>query len=157
MSDIPEPNIEAIPAADIIIHNTQDGAFQTESYKVKTIQTVPNDYMITIKKSLIQRIYQKLLKIKKTHFNWDELTLIIFSATSSSAITAAFSYNNIKDDWHVLLFTVLPIIAAASLIFVIMYKIFKFRIGRENIDNILEELKPINDIIQDEEKTDGSE
>ena len=49
MSDIPEPNAESIPVADVQIHSTQNGAIQTESYKVKTVQADVNDYMITNK------------------------------------------------------------------------------------------------------------
>ncbi len=83
--------------------------------------------------------------------------MLFFSSTSSIAITAAFSINSIDTQLYFLLFTLLPIISGGSLIFIIMYKFYKFKIGKEDVEIILEELKPINNAICNEEGENGNE
>lgn len=152
MSDWPDPNIENIPTADVSIHTSESGTYQTESFPIKTLKTNYNDYMVTLKKSLLERIYNKLEEANKIPLSWDEFSIIIFSASSSASLTAALSpIGNIKD-YRVLFFTILPIIAASSIVFTIMFKFYRHKIKNNQISEILLEIKPIHDSIKKNEE-----
>ncbi|MFW5891603.1 MAG: hypothetical protein ACOCUI_05240 [bacterium] len=147
MSDIPEPNVETLPTADITISEQKDGVYQTEIYQIKKIMQNENDFMVTLKSSIIVKIYSKLKKMERIKIQWDEIALVIFSASSSASITAALSKPNDIQDWLPLFYTIFPIIASVSIVFAVMYKIFFKKEKQNYIEQLIEEIEPIKEEI----------
>jgi len=51
--NMPKPNVQSVPTADVLINYGPTGPIQTESYPIHPQLYDPEDYMITIKKSLL--------------------------------------------------------------------------------------------------------
>ncbi len=150
MSDIPGPQTTNAPVADVTIRTDDSGICQTESYEVKPLGASKSDYMITIRKSLLQRTHMKLRKAKKPPFGWDEFALLAFSGTGGAALTAVLSPPSNIGSLRFVFHTLFPVIAFASLVFAVMYKVLIRKTKDYLVNEILAELDPINEAIENE-------
>lgn len=154
--NMPKPNVQSVPTADVLINYGSTGPIQTESYPIHPQLYDPEDYMITIKKSLLLKICKKVKSASVFPFSWDELSLALFSISSSISIAAFFSPLELHESRRIILFTGLPIVAAGALVFTIMYKFQVFKSRKDSMQDVLAELEPIVNSCVSGRKEDGN-
>jgi len=140
--EIPDPKVNSLPAADVKITAGSEGLMQTEAYPVHPYSN-KDDYVISIKRSLLEKIYNKLLLISEESFQWHEMSFLLFSFIIGIVVTAAFANIEYTKIIWICCFTILPVLAVALLVFGIMDRRYKYREKQGNIKDIIEEFKPI--------------
>lgn len=139
--EIPEPNTQTRPTADIALSEQKDGIIQNESFQVIPKSSDSSDFMRPLKMSDIRKIEDLAKNLQTSSIHWDEVLLAVASLGFGSTLSALLSDTKLDTSNGIIFFVIVPIISFSATVFVVMYKILKSKTtnyaGKE-IEKIIE-------------------
>jgi len=137
--EIPEPNIESKPSADIKLSQGTEGIIQNESFPVIPKKLDKGDFYRTVKHSELSTIDSHAGRLLEGKIKWDEIIMTICAIGFGAIISALFSSVKLDTTLGIIFFIVIPILSFSGAVFVIMFKLMK----RNNERNFAQEIKNI--------------
>lgn len=137
--EIPKPNIESNPSADIKLSKENEGIIQNESFPVIPKNLDKEDFYRTIKYSELTMIDSNADRILAGKIKWDEIVMTICATGVGATISAFFSKAELDSNLGIIFYIIVPILSVAGAVFVIMYKFMK----RSNEQNYAQNIKSI--------------
>ena len=137
--EIPEPNVESKPSADIKLSQENEGIIQNESFPVIPKKLDKEDFYRTIKHSELTTIDTYADKLIQGKIKWDEIIMTICATGFGATISALISNVKLDTALGIIFYIVVPILSVAGAVFVIMFKFMK----RSNEQSFAQTIKNI--------------
>jgi len=137
--EIPEPNIESKPSADIKLSQENEGIIQNESFPVIPKKLDKEDFYRTIKHSELTTIDTYADRLIEGKIKWDEIVMTICATGFGATISALISKVKLDTALGIIFYIIVPILSVSGAVFVIMFKFMK----RSNEQSFAQTIKNI--------------